>query len=397
MRVTAWRKLCLLGVVASWILVALAEPLRAQEHWLSLQGEKVGQATLYRRVREFHLIRSIGILLPKAPEQVGIEYLEYSDDELNELEEMTEAFLTRLQKQYRSVLPQAREYFGGRALPDRLPVEAVVTNMARSGRWAQISVDGTVRVDAELFHRNLRATLDETIANVAAKSYEEAKAEESELLEYFPTPEAFVVPAALKLRRNIELADAPGFLASRLTVWGFVSTPSISQAYESLLSMERKYVGTLLFVLAHELGHHALGTIELPPDATPVERREAELDADRFASLLLANVYLAMSIRVIDHSDFGESLFDERRIDYNVSSERLEKYTGDGIYFTRAYHSPAGYTADDYPTIEERLAAAKHVRDTLYEDGIEAVFRNVQNRTWFSSFVHNLRYTLGIP
>lgn len=396
MDATAWRKRFLCVAVLLWIATS-ERPLAAQEHWLGLHAEKVGQAELYRRMREFYLIDAIGILLPKGPDQVGIEYLEYSDEELDDLQEMTTALLDRLETNYRTVRPKAQAYFSDRELPNTLAVGAVITNIARSGRWAQISSDGRIRIDAELFNRNLRATLSDTIPELVATSYEQAKAEDSELLEYFSTPESFVVPTALKLRRTIELTRAPGFLASRFTIWGFVSTPSVSTAYEALLSLERRYVGTLLFVLAHELGHYALGTTELPVTATTSQRQQAELDADRFASMLLANTYMAMSIQVIDLSNYGVGLFEPRRIEYSVSVERLKRYTGDGIYFTRSYHSPIGYNETDYPAVEERLAAAEDARNVMYEGGIEAVSRNVRNRVWLSSFVHNLRYLLGIP
>lgn len=63
---------------------------------------------------------------------------------------------------------------------------------------------------------------------------------------------------------------------------------------EQVMPADVQYFGTLLFVVAHEMGHAALGHFSKDPGC-----EDRELQADHFAALLLGESFLALSAKVI--------------------------------------------------------------------------------------------------
>jgi hypothetical protein len=106
--------------------------------------------------------------------------------------------------------------------------------------------------------------------------------------------------------------------------------------------VERDYFGALFFLLAHEQGHVALRHISDRPPRNPVERHNAELEADAYAFWLLATMIEGVVIPMFGDADLKDAM-------------------GYASFFKHAY-SIAGYAGlektdqEGYPTRQERLA-----------------------------------------
>jgi hypothetical protein len=169
-------------------------------------------------------------------------------------------------------------------------------------------------------------------------------------------------------------------------------------AYTELLDLaqqvkptETQYYGTLLFVLAHELGHLALGhhqMIEASPDDCDLRKR-IELQADQFSALLLGTSFIALSVNVLPVEMVGLGKRNWRFLD----SEMLERYIGYSLFLGKAYErldlkSPH---ADEcpYPAPDIRLQttslAVKSIRDREGDSVVDKIQRRQDIRDAFQS------------
>jgi hypothetical protein len=149
----------------------------------------------------------------------------------------------------------------------------------------------------------------------------------------------------------------------------------------SAQSLDRQYFGTLLFIIGHEMGHQALGTVWPPP--TLLLKQKAELDADRFSCLLLSDIYVGLSITRIPISVSANNPANPAATQfagylYDVDTNRLEKCLGYGLFFgTRfeyTYADSTNFPVSWYPPNDVRqiechkayvFALSRHENDTL--------------------------------
>jgi uncharacterized protein len=115
------------------------------------------------------------------------------------------------------------------------------------------------------------------------------------------------------------------------------------ESWPSDFDMQTEYYGTLLFTMAHEHGHAALGHL-IAKDPPPCEVREFQ--ADHFASALVGESFVAQSVDSLG----GMAFF---------SDDRLLEYAGWSTFFDQTYEY-AGFLNNDknclYPARELREA-----------------------------------------
>jgi ankyrin repeat protein len=121
---------------------------------------------------------------------------------------------------------------------------------------------------------------------------------------------------------------------------------------QQLKPVESRYYGALMFVIAHELGHIALGHLD-----TPVPCHKRELEADAFAANLLGTTLLVMSASPLPVA-FGDPARPSGHATLVViDDDAYRRYTGSAIFFTQAYelaHFPPSDASCTYPSAQER-------------------------------------------
>jgi uncharacterized protein len=160
-------------------------------------------------------------------------------------------------------------------------------------------------------------------------------------------------------------------------------------AYTELLDLDRQvktaetqYYGTLLFILAHELGHLALGhhqMIEASPNDCDLRKR-VELEADQFSALLLGTSFIALSVPVLPIEMEGLGKRNWRFL----YSETLQRYVGYSVFFGKAYErldlkNPQSNECP-YPPSEIRLQKAALAVKSIEATEGDAIVNKLQRR-----------------
>ena len=150
-------------------------------------------------------------------------------------------------------------------------------------------------------------------------------------------------------RRGQRSSQEIAFDANHLT--GFLGT---------ILPAAVQYYGILLFIVAHELGHVALGH-----GIREIPCFERELDADRFAALVLGQSLAAMSIRVNALYSLGTDVVGEYLA---LDRSDLKSYTGFSLFFDKTYElakfGPSSQ-ACVYPESSQRLQQSEASVDSI--------------------------------
>jgi hypothetical protein len=145
---------------------------------------------------------------------------------------------------------------------------------------------------------------------------------------------------------------------------------------QQLRPVEGRYYGALMFVIAHELAHIALGHLE---SAVPCHRRE--LEADGFAATLLGNTLLAMSATPLPVA-FGDAVRPSgRAVLYQIDDDAYSRYTGSALFLTQAYelaHFPPSDQTCVYPTVQERSDLTDEILRRIKRDEMDAVTEKLE-------------------
>jgi ankyrin repeat protein len=132
-----------------------------------------------------------------------------------------------------------------------------------------------------------------------------------------------------------------------------------------LEAIERAYMGSLMFVVAHELAHAALGHLGNGNDECSTSQN-AELDADKLAAMLLARTFIAVSTDALDI---------DGKIKWFVDPDALRAHTGHVAFFGPVFER-AGRSGDSclYPSTRERSAAAEQMfQEVMKHEGADVV------------------------
>ena len=216
---------------------------------------------------------------------------------------------------------------------------------------------GTIVIDAKLLSANLEASL---------------RSLEKETGPVSPTRELAEIS---ETRRQIENLGSESSVSVSSTAVGHMSIdPSqigelgkvfdVLDYAQSIKPVSVEYYGTLLFVIAHELGHVALGH-----GINPVACPKRELAADSFAAYLLSEPVMAMSIQGIGIGTFLPSgMVQQNSVALILDDAELKSYTGYFLFFGKSYEI-AKFGGSDQSCIYPDNAA----RTAVIESAIQVV------------------------
>lgn len=154
-----------------------------------------------------------------------------------------------------------------------------------------------------------------------------------------------------------------------------------------------QYTGILLFVIAHELGHIALGH-----GLKDIPCLDRELAADAFAASVLGESLVAMSIQEDALVFFNAPLKEASNIGYYLAVDRqeLRRYTGFSLFFDKSYEVvnfgplPSSCT---YPEPGQRLEVGTKTVEAIASLNEDAVIAGLVARPDLNSFLNgDLRF-----
>lgn len=401
------------GVLA--VLVFLPQATFAQDEALKSPGElrEAIASSFVVRSRQFFYpagvesaIENTGTPLPKSAEK--------------ELRKLSESLLARLAQQYER-RRGALEVCLGVSLPGKVRAQLVFDQGLAGARIQRVS-GGRVELSvspkllAAIYRGSLTAgagalravapdlpAADKTTtpgerealqALEAIEAYARQRKPGGEPTDWGALPDAPLAVMELLSNRNTD--DIVKLLAPAEKRFALIDQAS------AIGLVDRQFFGTILFVVAHELGHEALGTIDAPAGATDEWKREAELNADRFATLLLSENYLYLGVRRLP-LNYSVNLITGRAQDsgqafYFLDASRAESCLGYAVFFGQAYEltysAVKGAAHDWYPDAETRRLAAEEMFVYACAYFSPSVMKEVKNRTKWSRLFRNGSFLL---
>ncbi len=240
---------------------------------------------------------------------------------------------------------------------------------------------GAIYIDVKLLRANMAASsagaFTQTTANSDLDRYEQLRE----------------VQRQVRNHTGINVRIAPtgpgGFRVSLSNPTELASAFDQIAEYTELLDLdqqvkaaETQYYGTLLFIMAHELGHLALGhhqMIEASPNDCDLRKR-IELQADQFSALLLGTSFIALSVNVLPMEMEGLGRRNWRFLD----SEMLQRYVGYTVFFGKAYErldlkNPQSNECP-YPPAQIRSQTAGLAVKSIEDTEGDAIVNKVQRR-----------------
>jgi ankyrin repeat protein len=250
----------------------------------------------------------------------------------------------------------------------------------RGSAGAYMDSDGTLTFDVKLIRANLAASIISAFPELSSDS-------DIERVAYIE-----------ELRRKIRLIAGVNTLEIKPTEPGgftgsFPNPSDLSKLgeYEQLLELaaqvmpsDVQYFGTLLFVVAHEMGHAALNHFS----KTDVDCADLELQADHFAALLLGESFIALSAKVISVQWGGLGLGTNHGSPmWFLDREALDRYTGFSVFLDKGYEFSkfTGSSTCTYPSPERRLAATRSVLNQIVKSDAERIISRIQKRKDFEA------------
>lgn len=149
----------------------------------------------------------------------------------------------------------------------------------------------------------------------------------------------------------LDLADLilDAFLTDSYSDW---TSTKFGEFAQTAAQTEERYLGAILFLFAHEIGHLVLGHFEMNLDDGESFRR-IEFEADEYAAALLADAY------GVEEAFGGQERVTLDMRGYEIYFQLAERLAGFGEGATERGWS--------YPTAEERLRAVREIyRPVLY-------------------------------
>jgi hypothetical protein len=315
-----------------------------------------------RNLEASFLFRSASIFYPHGvPSNPELLDPSIGRDTVRQLERETRRYVAALEQYHRARRDRIGQ-FNPRATAQPLPeVRLIVVETGQPISRAELN--GDITLDVTVLQAAFRSSLISGIRNASEPSVSEptlsplpnrhGNATEAELLAEF-----------LDLVKNIREAPCHTLVGDLASA---VSSDSLDSPWfkfvefaEQSERIDRAYRGTVLFLVAHELGHLALRH----PPITEVTESECarfdaqELEADCYAAFLLSDLFRATAV---------SSLFALGGEDHHTG---LSSYMGGNDFFEVMYSlagfdRPASAKSCLYPAKATRLAAVNGVADRV--------------------------------
>ena len=283
-----------------------------------------------------------------------------------------------LNEQLQSLFASAKYLVGIRradiekSLGHLIPVDDTKLALIDSGTAQAYTVQsgsnasGNIAIDVKLLQANI-------LASIASLRQDEGK--------------EVTLSGLLEDRRNIEnlaVLDSVHLTSNRVGQYGM--SLSNSTALTNVMDLHNyaqkfepigvDYYGTLLFIIAHELGHVALGH---GLNSKPCPQRE--LDADTFAAFVLSEPLMAMSVQAVNVSFANLPTMNGNSI--WLDEEDLQSYTGFSLFFGKSYElanfGPSN-SACVYPEPSQRLNASKSAIEKVRAEEEAQLLKAVRKR-----------------
>ena len=232
------------------------------------------------------------------------------------------------------------------ALPSSMPLTVEVERAAT--KTAEIRSDQTIYIDLEVLQAFFRTGVVDLTKSPLSRS---------------PTPaddDDAIVQRFLDFKRRLRNSKGRTIIGD-----AFAGDDDWFEQVDMNKAMSKatsRYYGVLIFTMAHEMGHSALGHLSETCDVNLCTRfAERELAADRFAATLVA-VLLPRQPGLL-------ALFED-----NLNLDELRGYEPFfEIGYRRARFSNIGACSCEYPSSDKRLSlassAAERTWKRLYDDG----------------------------
>lgn len=306
---------------------------------ITTSGESSG--AMKNRIVNSWLFKSSDIFYPTDTARAG--FVRLSPDSVKSLEREVQTVLAGLVNVSDALRSQSTHYFG-KTIP--AVGGARVYLASNDEAVARSSVDSRGRLEIALDVRVLQALLRATLA--ARFGSANAADDDAKVAEF------------LELRKSTKEARSG-------TIFGDVL--GSSDRWFEMVDLDRKnqavlgdYLGTLMFLLSHELGHRVLGHHALRCDSAACEPfATRELEADRYATFILA-YYLGPFASMLGYTTGMDTFF---------------KYAYERIGFRES----AGGSCDcRYPAIEARITASRQAEEAVEAKMNEQVQAEIQRQ-----------------
>jgi hypothetical protein len=329
-------------------------------------------------------------------------------------ERVTSVLFDKLTTQYARRRSALELYFG--PLPDHLDLKLDVNNSIRGAQVVPVGPSreaghypGLLRYSHRLLQADFRACLTSASRNLVIIAHRlSGQAVDATIPAEIPEQET--IAALDSIRHDAATRNPPGssflgfsgvadVLDARDVLSGnwqdlmdrYGSQCILIEEATALRQMSNQYYGALMFALAHEMGHMVLRTVDPPLGSDDDWKRNAEVDADRFATFFLSEAFMSLGVRKLAfHTEWnlrtgkakesGPGLF-------FLDPDYAEGCLGYGLFFSNGYDYIYGDTPlpSRYPDPEKRRLASEEIYTYVYawfgnsiRDEVEK--RNVRKR-----------------
>jgi len=307
------------------------------------------------------LFRSADIFYPDGPPTDPDRLPDLKPQQVGEIEAIFAATVDGLKKlhvQQRDALSGVFEY----SVPANLKTQFTLTNTGQP--YARIDPKGDILIDVKVAQAIYRTALlaglkDEGVGDLRFMDWDK------ENLGKRATTEAEHIEQFLMLKQKVValpgrtmIGDFAGMFKDDSFKGGWHEMARLGMIS---VTVERHYFGPIQFLLAHELGHSALGHLEKRKSIADDDceaLQDMELEADAYASFLLSSAMAKSGLLGFDF--FGIDFFG---IKDSIGFEDFFKYT----YELSGFERTTGAQTCGHPPIGDRLKVVEAIYKAIQE------------------------------
>jgi len=291
-----------------------------------------------------------------------------------------------IRKQIRDRTPEIQRTMGVHLLP----TDATTFKLENSGAAVAYTVQtpstpaGAIFIDVKL----LQAALESSVLNDGQMNYNAPTLPEltEKILRYRHEIEELAYLSHVRIdkkQKGVLVSSDPGDKPKEVAR----DANELASFAPKIFPAEVQYYGILLFIVAHELGHVALGH-----GLTNVACFDRELAADSFAALVLGESLAAMSIREKPVYFFNAPTKETSVVgEYLALDENdLASYTGFSLFFSKSYElakfGPSS-TACVYPEPADRLRSSQKTVEGVASSITDSTIARLAERKDLQAFL----------
>lgn len=302
----------LLALTVSFSACGRSAARARQSPLASTVGGTASSKAMVNELRASFLFQAVEMFYDPASNNSARPVLD--DKYLKPLAQRLQSLLDELQVHHTRRSVELGMYFN-RSLPKRLDVSLDITNSGLP--WAYFQ-GGHVVIDTQVIAGSLAAAMIEMQRSQAEANKQAKQQSDAELL-----------------RAGYEVIQRARAIKAKTLIGDLFGDDYLEAAslYEASKELELYFYGTLSFVLAHEMGHAAFG--HSGQNCANADSRQQfliqESQADQYASLLLSESYMLLSINTFNVIGTGADMV-KFIVDVENGSLRWKGYVVVGTY-----------------------------------------------------------------